>query len=102
MAIIRHNIRAGGLNVRLADWRKTEGWSQQKLADELDIAQCNVSQIERVGSTQIPSREVMRKIWTLTKGEVSPNDFYDLPALEQLELAIGEPAPAPLFDSALQ
>lgn len=101
MTIFGIFIPGGGLTVRLAEWRQAEGLTQSELADRLGIKQCNVSQIERSGATQVPSRAVMRRIWILTGGAVSPNDFYDLPPIDQLELAIDELAPAPLFEAAI-
>jgi hypothetical protein len=34
-----------------------------------------------INGERIPSREIMSDIITLTKGEVTPNDFYKLPKL---------------------
>ena len=88
--------------MRLAQWRKEKGWTQQELADALGIAQGTVSQIERYGATQVPSPETILAIYKVTRGDVAPNDFYPLPPIDQLELAIAEPAPAPLFEAAEQ
>jgi transcriptional regulator with XRE-family HTH domain len=87
--------------VRLSKWRIDKGLTQRQLADELGCTQTAISLIER-GTDQpdsiIPRRDLMLKIFRFTKGEVTPNDFYDLPALDQLDLPIGEPAAAPLFE----
>jgi transcriptional regulator with XRE-family HTH domain len=88
--------------VRLAAWRREQGWTQQQLADALGITQGTVSQIERVGSTQTPMTETVIAVYRVTRGAVTPNDFYELPSLDQLELAINEPAPAPLFEAVQQ
>lgn len=84
--------------MRLAEWRKQQGWTQDELAARLDCSQPFVSLIERAADPQIPGRDWMIKIYQLTKGAVSPNDFYDLPALGQLELPIGTPGELSLFD----
>jgi transcriptional regulator with XRE-family HTH domain len=85
--------------VRLAEWRKQQGWTQEQLAFELGCTQSFVSLTERA-NPQIPGRGWMLKIHQLTRGAVTPNDFYDLPPIGQLELPIetaGEPG---LFDVA--
>lgn len=46
---------------------------------------------------RIPDREYMPKVYRFTRGAVQPNDFYDLPDLDQPALPLGD-APAPLFD----
>jgi transcriptional regulator with XRE-family HTH domain len=87
-----------GSGVRLAEWRKQQGWTQDELAGQLDCSQSFVSLIERATDPQIPGRDWMVKIYQLTRGAVAPNDFYELPPIGQLELPI-EPSPAPLFDA---
>jgi transcriptional regulator with XRE-family HTH domain len=72
--------------VRLAKWRKDKGWTQQELADALGITQGTISQIERVGSTQVPSPETILAVYRVTRGDVTPNDFYELPRLTSLSL----------------
>lgn len=84
--------------MRLAEWRKEQGWTQDELAAALDCSQPFISLIERRTGGQIPSRDWMLKIWRLTKGLVAPNDFYDLPPIGQLELPM-EATPAPLLDA---
>lgn len=89
--------------MRLAEWRRSKEMTQRDLADALDCGQSFISSIERHGG-QIPGREWMLKIYRLTRGEVSPDDFYNLPSIDQLELAIdgpAEPTPAPLLEGAL-
>lgn len=85
--------------MRLAEWRKQQGLKQWELAERLGCSQPFISLIERADDGQVPSREWMVKIYQLTRGAVAPNDFYDLPPIGQLELPIGPPAPAPLFDA---
>lgn len=83
--------------MRLAEWRDSQGWTQAQLAGELGCSQPFISLIERAIDPQIPSREWMLKIHQLTRGEVTPNDFYDLPALDQPQLPL-EAGAGPLFD----
>lgn len=73
--------------MKLAAWRKAKGWTQDNLAEALGCSQPYVSQIERAADPIIPGPELMRKLYVLSLGEVQPNDFYDLPALELLEAA---------------
>jgi len=87
--------------VRFAKWRKFKQMSQVEAADALGVSQPMISMIERNRDAQIPRRDLMIKIYRLTKGEVTPNDFYELPSLEQLDLNIGQPQPAPLFEGAV-
>lgn len=84
--------------MRLAKWREEQDLSQAALAELLGCDQSYISRIERAVSPQIPSRGWMLKIHNVTHGVVSPNDFYDLPPIGQLELPM-EPAPAPLLDA---
>lgn len=48
---------------------------------------------------RIPGRDFMVEIYKLTRGAVTPDDFYDLPPIGQLELPMAPPAPAPLLDA---
>jgi transcriptional regulator with XRE-family HTH domain len=100
IAICGLRSAAGVGGVRLAEWRKAQSWTQEELADALGCSQPFVSLIERSANPQIPGREQMLNIYRLTRGEVTPNDFYDLPALDQLQLPIDAPSPAPLLEAA--
>jgi transcriptional regulator with XRE-family HTH domain len=86
--------------VRLAEWRKQQGWKQEELASALGCTQPFISEIERATAPKIPGRCWMLKIWQLTRGAVAPNDFYDLPPIGQLELPIEDGAEPGLFDAA--
>lgn len=92
--------------MRLAEWRKQEGYNQQQLADALGVTQPTISYWERsddraIGSPKVPSPDVVKRIWTLTRGAVAPNDFYDLPPIDQLELPdMGSPDGVPLLAAA--
>lgn len=79
--------------MRLVEWRREQGRTQQQVADALGVNQSAVSQWERANDPYLPSPDVMRRIYALTQGTVAPNDFYDLPPLGQLQLAIETEAP---------
>lgn len=92
--------------MKLAEWRKQEGYDQQQLADALGVTQPSISYLERsadraFGKPQVPKPDLMRRIYALTRGAVTPNDFYDLPSIDQLELPdLAPPASAPLLAAA--
>lgn len=65
--------------LKLSEWRKREGRTQESVASELGCTQPYISQIERSKNPIIPGTDVMERIFLLTNGEVEPNDFYDLP-----------------------
>lgn len=82
--------------MKLADWRRRKGWTQQQLADALDCVLPTVARYE--GGTRIPesppsddSRDMMKRIFILTEGEVRPDDFYNIPRWEaELIAAAGQ------------
>lgn len=86
--------------MRLAKWRKDREMSQQDVADAIGCTQPYVSAIERSISLggYMPGRTLAIAIYRLTKGAVTPNDFYDLPPIGQLDLPIEELRPAPLLE----
>lgn len=65
--------------MKLADWRRSNGMTQQHLADALDCILTTVARYE--AGRRIPEPDIMRKIFVLTSGAVQPNDFYALPPL---------------------
>lgn len=83
--------------MRLVDWRREEGLSQQELADHLGCTQSFISLIERAVDPQIPRdpRFIVR-LYRFTRGAVTANDFYDYPDIDSGELPL-EAAPVPLF-----
>lgn len=86
--------------MRFSDWRKRQGYTQQQAADALGVSQPVISQLES-NEPQLRGRSFVLAIWQLTRGAVSPNDLYDLPAIEQLQLPDLTPADAaPLFAGA--
>lgn len=60
----------------LIEWRKSQGLTQQDLADALDVTQSAVSQWEHGDS--LPSGRLAAAIVELTQGQVSLNDLYPL------------------------
>lgn len=63
--------------MKLSEWRDREGWSQQRLADELG---CTISTIWRYEQGQRdPDADTKRRIFLITDGAVEPNDFYPMP-----------------------
>ena len=72
----------GSSAVRLAEWRKQIDVTQVDLAERLGCSQSYVCQMERAVNPIIPGREIMVKIYRISGGAVTPNDFYDLPSLD--------------------
>lgn len=65
--------------MRLADWRKSEGKTQEWLAGALEISQPLVSKIEAGGV--MPRFAVMVRIILVTRFKVLPNDFFPIDRL---------------------
>lgn len=57
----------------LRDWRVENELTQDQLALKLDLTQPTISKIER--HEVWPNRETMERIFKLTNGKVSANDF---------------------------
>lgn len=61
--------------MKLSDYLKTEYDGQDKdFANEIGILDTSLSRY-KMGIRQ-PSRKVMKEIMRVTKGKVTPNDFY--------------------------
>jgi transcriptional regulator with XRE-family HTH domain len=89
------------VSVKLRAWREDAKLSRRELGDKLRTDSTSIFrwELERGHpDKRIPTSGFMEAIHRLTRGAVTPNDFYDLPALEQLELPMHEAPPAPLFD----
>lgn len=75
--------------MKLADWREKNGWTQQRLAEELG---CTISTVWRYEQgKRDPEASVKERIFILTGGQVQPNDFYPLP-LWRRALAVAQEA----------
>lgn len=58
-------------------WRSEQGWTYQRLADELE---CNHASASRYcQGRRIPEPAAMARIHAMTGGAVTANDFYGLP-----------------------
>lgn len=89
--------------MKLRAWREDAKLSRRELAEKLRTDSTSIFrwELERGHSDKrIPTCGFMDAIYRLTRGAVAPNDFYDLPALEQLELPMEAPSPVPLFDAS--
>lgn len=73
--------------MKLAEWRKSKGWTQAELAEQIGCTQPYVSQIERAVDPIVPGPALMIEIYQLSGGQVQPNDFYALPAHCQRQAA---------------
>ncbi len=75
--------------------------TQVELATALQVSQPAVSYFERWPNAQVPrDPEILLRIYRLTQGAVTPNDFYHLPDLDQMDLPIDDAAPCPLLERA--
>lgn len=74
------NARFWGVRMKLRDWREHAGVSTKVIAAVLGTTTMCLNYWER--GIRLPRAEAMRAIFALTQGAVTPNDFYDLPALD--------------------
>ena len=63
--------------MKLDEWRKARKFTQEQLAEMIGVAS-RVS-VARYESGRVPDQDVLRKIIEITSGEVTANDFYDIP-----------------------
>jgi transcriptional regulator with XRE-family HTH domain len=64
----------------LREWRERNGKSQQDVARLVGAANATVvSRWER--GVHLPRKDEMVRLYVVTRGEVPPNSFYDLPDL---------------------
>ena len=61
------------LTMKFADWLEQQDLTQVDVAQRLGISQGHVSDL--VNGRFWPSRAIAIRIWRLTKGAVTPNDF---------------------------
>lgn len=65
--------------MKLGDWRRSAGLTQQQLADELGCVLVTVARYE--AGMRRPDDATMIALYVRSGGRVQPNDFYDLPPL---------------------
>ncbi|MGR4927336.1 helix-turn-helix domain-containing protein [Bradyrhizobium sp. CAR08] len=75
--------------MKLSDWITREGLSHQEVGDRIGKSQAAVSRY--VAGKRMPDEETLIKIFEVTGGEVSPNDFVALPDLAAAEGESDEP-----------
>lgn len=73
-------------------WRRRNRLTVKRLACLLKTTPPVVSRYLHGG--RIPSRDMMARIWLLTRGEVTPTSFYVLPPLPPLPRAAAREAVA--------
>lgn len=66
--------------MKLGEWRRARGWTQQQLSDAIDCVIATVARYEN--GTRLPERDIMKRIYIVSERSVTPNDFYDVPAWE--------------------
>lgn len=97
--------------MKLRAWREGEGLSRREVAEQLSTDTATIYRWELDAGhsdKRIPTVGFMGRIHQLSRGAVAPNDFYDLPPIDQLELPIERgddaptlferPEPAPVHD----
>lgn len=70
-------------------WRSEQGWTCQRLADELGCIHATASRY--CLGRRIPEPSAMARIHALTKGAVTANDFYGLPEPRPVLVALARP-----------
>ncbi|MCJ8158835.1 helix-turn-helix domain-containing protein [Sphingomonas sp. LaA6.9] len=65
--------------MKLLEWRRSKGLTQQLVADGIDCVLSTVARYEK--GLRTPDDATMVRIYVFTEGEVQPNDFYELPDL---------------------
>jgi transcriptional regulator with XRE-family HTH domain len=65
--------------MKLKEWRKSCNMTLVALSGELGVRAVSVGRYER--GTRVPEKRVMQRIIEVTKGQVTPNDWFgsDLP-----------------------
>lgn len=65
--------------MKLAEWRRSKGLTQQNVADGLGCVLATIARYE--AGSRMPEPQMVVDIFCFTNGAVQPNDFYDLPNL---------------------
>lgn len=63
----------------LRKWRKARGLTLDQAAQKVGTVRQMWSDWER--GRRRPGEELMKEVYRVTEGLITPNDFYDLPAL---------------------
>ncbi|MBR9970828.1 XRE family transcriptional regulator [Magnetospirillum sulfuroxidans] len=67
------------------EWTKSEGLTWERTAALIGAANASVARKYSLGT--IPRPTTMRRIYAVSGGKVTPNDFYGLPGPEPTEAA---------------
>jgi transcriptional regulator with XRE-family HTH domain len=65
----------------LADWMTANGLDDETLAEKANVTRATISRLRR--GKQKPGDQLAATLFSLTGGQVTPNDFYDLPELPE-------------------
>jgi len=76
--------------MKLSDWITREGRSHQEVGSRIGKSQAAVSRY--AAGKRMPDEETLIKIFEVTGGEVTPNDFVNLPDLAASDDDTEEPA----------
>jgi hypothetical protein len=69
-------------SMKLGHWIKKEKLTLEAFGERIDS---HVSSVQRyVTDERVPGKKTMVRIYVETRGEVQPNDFFDLPDLAEL------------------
>ena len=67
--------------MKLAAWRIGKDKTQEWVADQLGVSQPHVSKMEQARNPAVPGAKVIIKAYIMSDGEITPNDWFDLPKL---------------------
>ena len=81
--------------MRLSDWMYRERLNQAGVSRKLKISQGHVSTLLK--NAIWPSRDLFQRIWAMTGGEVTPNDFLWIDDEGQMTIAEAKNVPGPQF-----
>ena len=68
--------------MKLAEWRNSKGRTQDDVAAELGVHRITVARWEQ--NMRDPGKADLKRIFMMTGGDVTPNDFHDLPLWRRL------------------
>jgi transcriptional regulator with XRE-family HTH domain len=64
---------------KLKSWRETKGWSQAKLGEQVGVSSVAIGRYE---AGRVPEPPVLQKLIDISEGQVTANDWFELPAQE--------------------